>query len=322
MADYVFNRVSVAEPFARLEPAQKELKKLLSALAKLDATATDKLPTFRIFQDPWLIPLVSAADRNHALGEVVQTLYDVGEHDAADYFNALNSMSPADAGLADEEIDALLRLELNAPAQGHEACFERAVDAQVDATLCAVTGNLLISLSRDGRWALDHLAFASGGRDYHLDHVSEVEHADSIQARRVAQAQKALTPRSFWESRFVLFPRLKFGQAVQGQLAEFDGGLFGLLFRRLVDLNRRAEIWQSTGIFPNLRPEITGESASTMARYPGSRDFPNSEGYSVTFEDHIWVDSLFRIHLLRSAAARTIEIGYIGRHLKTVKFPT
>ncbi|WP_032936024.1 hypothetical protein [Mesorhizobium sp. WSM3626] len=321
MADYVLNRASVSARFDSLQAAQVEFLELAKALAALDDEA-EALPAFRSYNDPWLILLVDQPHAALSMGDVAHSLYAIGEHEAAEYFDALQRMAPADSDLEEAEIEAVLRLEPQHAAQDHEACFGRAVEAAPDAMLCAVTGDLLVGLSRQGHWNVDHLAFKSGDKDYHLDHLSNSAHAIAIRDRRTQDMMRALTARDLWESRGRLFPNLKFGIEVEGQLARFDGGLIPLLFRRFADLDRRAAIWKDTSLFPDHRPRIKPESDPTMAQYALQRRFRNAQGQSTTYEEHIYVDSLYRIHLLKLAADQTIEIGYVGRHLPTVKHRT
>ncbi len=59
-----------------------------------------------------------------------------------------------------------------------------------------------------------------------------------------------------------------------------------------------------------------------MKNYGEERNFPNSEGKITMFEEHVWVDKLYRIHILVHETTPVIEIGYMGRHLQTVNFPT
>ncbi len=321
MIDYIMNRASVDSPFADLRAAQAELIELLKSLAVIDSSAGE-LPRFRCFSDPWLIPIVTEKDANLSLGDVANTLYAVGEHDVASYFGDLATMSPSDADLEDGEIDALLRLKPEKPARNHDPCYSRAVEAAPDAILCVIVNGILVSFSRGGHWDIDHLAFSCAGADHLVDHVSQTSHSLRLIEKKMQEVRTELSQRSFWRLKSLAFPHLTFGVDVESQLNSFDAGLIQLLFRRLADLDSRVAEWRKSGQFPSLLPPITPESDATMSRFRGSRDFRGADGVRYTYEEHIWIDSLYRIHLRKIGDGMQVEVGYIGRHLPTVKFPT
>lgn len=68
---------------------------------------------------------------------------------------------------------------------------------------------------------------------------------------------------------------------------------------------------------PNCRPE--GEQ--TMLRYGHLRVFPDHERRNRTYEWHVSVGQKYRIRLRVVAQPRVIEVGYVGRHLRTVRHP-
>ncbi len=68
-------------------------------------------------------------------------------------------------------------------------------------------------------------------------------------------------------------------------------------------------------MIPGLRPE----SQPTMEQFGDQRIFRDAEGQRRTYELHVSAGSR-RIHLRISPRGRVIEIGYVGRHLDTVKF--
>ena len=57
-----------------------------------------------------------------------------------------------------------------------------------------------------------------------------------------------------------------------------------------------------------------------MQRYGHLRVFPDHEGLNRTYESHVSVSQQYRIHLRVVHRPRVIEIGYVGRHLRTVKY--
>ncbi|MGO4571040.1 hypothetical protein [Microvirga sp. 2TAF3] len=256
------------------------------------------------------------------MGEVAHSLYETEDYDLAAYFDSLSRMVPADSDVGEDLAQTLLNFEIEKAVAGHEGCFERAQEAAADLAICAVSSSLLASVLGLNVWCFDQLAFNSGGHDFVVEHVATPAHAMRIQQRRTQGIRTQLTARAFWALKDRAFPNLRFGIDVEAQIGAFDAGLLPLLFRRLADLDRRVALWREAGAFPETLPPITPESEETMRQYGPARNFRNAQGRNQTFEDHIWVDSLHRIHLFRHADVKLIEIGYVGRHLPTIRHPT
>ena len=142
--------------------------------------------------------------------------------------------------------------------------------------------------------------------------------------RRLARLRDELNTRSFWRMRNQVFLSLLFGLDVENQIEKFNTTLLPLLFRRLVELDERSSNWRQseTGNFPEGSTEIRGETVRTMKRYGNDRRFRGHDGVMRTFEDHMWIDRSHRIQLIRDTIQRTVEVGYVGRHLPTMEFPT
>jgi len=318
--DYIFNRASVATKYSSMEAARSELSQLLRSMAAIDDAQTD-LPVFRLHVDPWTLDVVELESAVFTLGDVAISLYEVDDV-LGDYFTTLQRMTPPDDDFTDEEISEVLGIEVQVAMHGHAGCFEKARTATDDLILCTIGPDILVGLSRDGYWGTNHLAFSSSGRDFVVDHVSTPEHAAHVVDRVRLMARSALTARSFWESKESAFPNLVFGTGVEADLRKFSAKMLNLLFNRLADLDSRVNEWKRSGAFPDAMPPITGESSPTMSQFGDDRKFRDEAGVVVVFEDHIWIDSLHRIHLLKDDHAKVLKIGYIGRHLPTVKHRT
>lgn len=319
--DYIFNRASVATKYASIDVAQKELAQLLQAMAAIDEVQSE-LPVFRLHVDPWALEVFPPGEAYLTLGDVATSLYDI-DCTLGDYFYTIQRMTPPDADFSDGEVEEVLGIDIQTAANGHAACFEKASAAKDDAVLCTVGPNILVGLSREGYWSSDHLAFHSGGRDFIIDHVSTAQHAANVIERLKALNRRSLTARSFWDIKENAFPNLFFGTGVEADLRKFSAKMLSLLFTRLADLDDRVQRWKLTGIFPDdAMPPITGESASTMEQFGEARRFRDEAGNIRVFEDHIWVDSLYRIYLIKDTDTHAIKIGYIGRHLPTVMHRT
>jgi hypothetical protein len=324
MSDYVLNGATIAEPYLELADARTDVANLLRGLALLDLDSV-QLPSLRMNVDPWLQPIVRAnREASISLGELVHGFYGTVDHDLAAFFDELNRSVPADATLPDIAIDAILRLSPDGPALGYEETFPSVLAAGIDALICGAMNFILIGLRRSNLWRFDELGFFSGCDVYIFDHVAGAAHAEAIRARRLARLRDELTPRSFWRMRNQVFPSLLFGLDVENQIEKFSTTLLPLLFRRLVELDKRSSQWRQseTGNFPEDSTEIKGETVRTMKRYGNDRRFRGHDGVMRTFEDHMWIDRSHRIHLIRDTIQRTVEVGYVGRHLPTMEFPT
>lgn len=65
------------------------------------------------------------------------------------------------------------------------------------------------------------------------------------------------------------------------------------------------------------------ESEATMNSYGDARKFPDEEGTKITCSWHIKLGpQAWRIHYVVRAPQRSVLIGYVGEHLRTVSDPT
>lgn len=318
--DYFFNRASIEPKFTDVDLARDELVELLQALATIDGMEAE-LPTLRLHADPWLTPLVEMGESVLTLGDVAYSLYEF-DHDTADYFTTLQCMVPPDYDFTDDKIEDVLGINFDGPAPGHDECFGRATTAKDDVTLCVIGLGVLVGFRRRDLWNIDHVAFRFADQNLIIDHVAIPRHAASVIERIKLEARNQLTARGFWDAKATAFPNLTFGPDVEGQVGKFSAKMLGLLFARLKDLDDRVADWKLTGTFPRKMPPITNESAATMANYGDARKFKDVQGETKIFEEHMWIDRLYRIHLWRNTNAKTIEIGYVGKHLPTITDPT
>ena len=168
------------------------------------------------------------------------------------------------------------------------------------------------------------MGFVSGSETYVFDHIAEPAHAEAIKLRRIESLRKGLSARSFWPLRERVFPYLLFGVDVKGQVERFSATLMPLMFTRLAELDSRAKTWRTSTNreFPDGPTKIKRETSKTMKRYGNDRSFHGHDGTAKIYEDHLWVDSSHRVHLCVDLEERTIEIGYVGRHLPTIRYPT
>lgn len=324
MSEYVLNNACIATPYSDLDQAQRHLAEMLRGVAAFEANG-DELPLLRLVRDPWLYPLVrDATDREYSISEVAQFMYGTSYHDVAAFFDSLARAIPSDAGLDDLTIEAVLRIMPEGPASGLEATYDSVIAAGFDGLLCAVAHLTLISLLSSPLWRHDKMGFMVGGETYSFDHIANSLHGVAISRRNTEALREELAASSFWTLRARAFPHLRFGIDVEAQIRRFSATLFRLMLKRLAELDDRAQRWQASESreFPSGPSEITPETPATMKNYGGERRYRGYDGTTRTFEEHIWIDRGNRIHLICHQESKVLEIGYIGKHLSTMKYST
>lgn len=296
---------------------------LVETLAELD----DRLPgpprPLKLPQDPWELAIaVNTEGEVISLGEIINEFYgNIQTRELATYFDALQCYSPAAEHLDDKTIEAILRLELTGPAAGHEGVYAAICDSGMDAMQCAVMDGTLISLAH-ARWDFDLASVMCGQRQIEIEHASRPPHVDAIVDRRLQAARAGVTLRNFEAARHNAFSSLLWGHDVVDQLRQFPSEYLGLAFKRLAALDDMARRWRTTGsVSPDPGGlELKGESDLTMQNFADERRFRSSMGEMRTYETHIWIDRGNRIHLIVDTDHKTVEIGYVGTHLRTWKF--
>ncbi len=153
------------------------------------------------------------------------------------------------------------------------------------------------------------------------DHVQE--HTDWIQNRIKIQIYDGV---KLWKLKEELFPRLEFCDSVGKQLQNIKRGQLELKLVReaLSQLDSCCQNWTS-GSFSTegYSLEISPESTVTLNQYSQERTFSCPDGQERLFEQHIKLRVCnWRIHFYPKEEPGKIIIGYIGRHLPTVKYRT
>lgn len=319
MVEVVLNRASLVPLYPAEDEAGNHTEALLRGLACLEDV------TLLSHDDLWVIPLVEGEGGGNALtfGEVVHSFYGTMRHEVAVFFDALQRMAPADAGLKDEQIEQLLNFQAADPAPGLEFTFPAVQAAGMEAFQCALTDGVLASLCRDARWECDRMGFVDPlvSRPFTFDHVGTAVHGQAVATRRRTGVRPRLTKRNFWDLKDEYFPHLRFGMDVEAHVVDFSASYLGLAFKRLQELNEYSDKIAAgrSGLSTaeKQREGIKPESEQTMSNFSTERNFRDTEGEIRTFEEHVWVDTLHRIHIFIHPEAPMIEIGYMGRHLTT-----
>lgn len=322
MSDYVFNSACVAELVGSADQARQYLAALLRGIAAFEAEE-ETLPTLRLDTDPWLLNIANEA-RVFSIAEIAQQMYDTSDHDVAAFFEALATTMPSDVGLGESVIDSILTITPDAAAAGVEDAYEATLASGVHGVLCALADFILISLQTSELWRFDRMGFQVSGENYYFDHLTNSTHSAAVRLRRRNALRADLGISNFWRFRNRAFPNLRFGLDLEVHMRHFSARLFPLALKRLAELDERVRRWKDSGSIdlPQGPTAITPETPQTMANYGTSRRFRGHDGVTRTFEDHMWIDKGHRIHLIRNTAERVVEVGYIGKHLPTMNYPT
>ncbi|MCG6133318.1 MAG: hypothetical protein MET45_01405 [Nostoc sp. LLA-1] len=151
------------------------------------------------------------------------------------------------------------------------------------------------------------------------------EHANLIQKIQERIYQQVSNGVEIWNRREELFPNLKFCNAVRRQLEDIRTGQLELqtVVRILFELQKCCKHWNNGYFNLDGYPlEESGESKPTLDKYFKERTFCCPDGKERLFERHIKLRGCnWRIHFFAEQPG-TVIIGYIGRHLPTVKYRT
>ena len=157
--------------------------------------------------------------------------------------------------------------------------------------------------------------------------VVEVSHASRstdlgphVERLTAANFASIRSGEDIWLRKQELFPGLLFVTEVEKQIGEL-GYHIPHVIRKLSELQQKVSSWSSGGF------EITGlsgnprtESTTTLEKYGEQRTFRCHDGVQRVFSWHMSLPGGWRIHFFPLEAERRIIIGYVGKHLDTVKF--
>lgn len=323
MSEYVFNEASNFPD--RTTPADGHTLTVIfiETLVELDTLPDRDNRPLKLPALPW--DLVISREENgtdRSLGELANDLYESHEtRQLAVFFDALQSHAPAIDKLDDATVDAILRIQPTAAAEGFEAVFPAICDAGFDAMQCVVTGGTLVSLDRDP-WRFSHVRFECDGRPAELGHASHPDHVEDLSAADRVDARRRMTRQNFAAVRRRAFPCLLWGADVDRQMETFPSEYLTLAFSRLALLDDIVRRWQASGaVEPDTGSLVfQGESDLTMDNYGEERRYRSSTGEIRTYETHVRIDLGNRLHFILDKAARALEVGYLGPHLRTWRF--
>ncbi len=197
--------------------------------------------------------------------------------------------------------------------------------------LSYLLGTAAVSLRSEPYWMrvhvpLCHTWLGDDGtlqrQDVEAVNISDHEQASQVNRALVVLARKGVagSPSGLAERKHECFPHLQFGLDVDEQIGRLPAEVVDQVIAKLIVLDGAVRDWRGTDAAPAL-PMIHSESKRTMQRYRDRRIFRSADGVPELFGPHAMVGSGYRIHLRVDQQARVLEIGYIGKHLPTVRIP-
>ena len=198
--------------------------------------------------------------------------------------------------------------------------------------LCAVTNWIAVGIASKN-WDCERIVvhFKELKDDSSIGQVSErinnltrSHHASAIYKTHYNKIQSALTVATFWEERNSAFPYLLFGCDVKAHIQNINAGELSVLVSKLNYLNQECKDWQSNNSYSPDFNTIFSRESQTVRKKPYFREkrmFTSSQGATEYYELHIRFGTNGRIHCRICQNVKRIEVGYIGPHLPTKKYP-
>ena len=271
-----------------------------------------------------------------------RSLHETRWPDEGSLFNAFREVGRR--GARDQSL-FLMKLSEKAPLLSSLApdvtyrfrmCEEKTLppDDGAPLVLCAITDAIAVGFPSEPVWNRDRLpvdfrellpngAFADAHEE--IDHLARSAHAGPIVERHRGRLRRQCRDAAdLWDRREELFPYLTFGPDVEEHLAELNPGLLSTLVNKLADLDDSAAAWPDAG---GAKPPWTcrvndeSESVKTTPKFRDARRFRSATGEPLLFLWHARFGEAERIHLRFDASKSEIEIGYVGSHLPTKRFP-
>lgn len=198
--------------------------------------------------------------------------------------------------------------------------------------LAYLLNTVAVSLTSEERWKiirvpLRHIRYMSDGSEEEKD-VEALNMSQACQKECISdimldikQTRLKECPRNLIQNKEDCFPYLKFGMDINGHIANISENIYEQIIEKLIAMNNAVRDWQRTPHQQELiLSNISKESQATMQQFGDQRKFCDSKGSLQIFELHTRIDRKYRIHLRIDNQKRSMEIGYIGKHLPTKNF--
>ena len=310
----VFNELSAANPALTRNEAMEWMNHLVKAIASLVGDRAAKL---------------IHVDSFDLFGMTLSVGYSFGawlqdrtvDRDQRLFFQRISTKMTFDRDISESVKDRFLLSEFR--RQGRDAS---------GLGLSYLLGTVAVSLRSEACWMkiriLLQYSWLELDESQHSMEIVALNIADHAQVKTVAdelltraQSELSAAPRSLVDRFRECFPHVYFGLDVETQLSLLPGDMLEPIIAKLIVLDGSVRDWRrAKTALPSL-PKVHGESAPTMQRYGDRRRFRRPDGEMATYEPHAMVGNRYRIHFRVDQPRRTLEIGYIGKHLPTARVP-
>ncbi|MCC5605470.1 hypothetical protein LC612_01315 [Nostoc sp. CHAB 5834] len=326
--DLILNELSLRNPAPNEQVAQQRMSELIKTIQAVKAQQVKvSLRTKENFHTTILAP-------NYPLRRWLN------DNDADQverlFIKTLVTKAPFSTDIANSEIQDI---ENNTSLSEFFHQGEMAIGLGIAYVLNTITINTIaISLLSQECWDCNHVKLEFRCLDEYGEIISEIveiihasrsshvqEHASLIQQHQERIYQNVSDGLEVWNRREELFPNLEFCDVVRKQLEDIRTGQLELqpVVSILFELHKCCKDWNN-GYFnlDGYPVEESGESKPTLDKYFKERTFRCPDGKDRLFERHVKLRFCnWRIYFLAEQPGIVI-IGYIGRHLSTVKYRT
>jgi hypothetical protein len=326
--DLILNELSLLNPAQNEQIAQQRMSELIKTIKAVKAQGVKiSLRTKEDFHTTILAP-------NYPLRRWLND--NNADQVERSYIRTLVTKAPFSTDLLNSEIQ---EIENNASLSEFRYQGELAIGLGIAYILNKIILNtIVISLLSEECWDCSRIKLEFRCLDEVEEVISEIveaihasrschilEHANLIQQSKKHNYQKVGNGSELWEQREQLFPNLVFCDVVRKQLEDILTGQLELqpIINILLELQKCCQNWDSGYLNLEEYPiEESGESKVTLDKYARERTFSCPDGKERLFERHVKLRFCnWRIHFFPEKPG-TLIIGYIGRHLPTVKYRT
>ena len=182
----------------------------------------------------------------------------------------------------------------------------------------------IAEMDEDGELVEESVTLPHAGRSEHVA-IHRDWFNQQLAAARTRQIQAVESGDDLWRMRGQMFTRLRFCDEVERQLDEVSRGseMLQPILKRLYELEGYCEKWASGAFDPDKLPsKVSVESSSTLEMYGSERTFTHA-GKERIFSWHVRLTpGSWRLYFEPDVQERVFYIGYIGKHLPTVKYRT
>lgn len=153
-----------------------------------------------------------------------------------------------------------------------------------------------------------------------INHASQLSHIEDHSEWIVKRLRQDIKDGiDLWKRRNELFPSLIFCESLLDRIQNLNYVEFQPIIRRLFELENYCKE-MSGGFEPDKLYNARPETNATLNKYGDERTFICPDGIKRVFSWHVSALDAWRIYFEPLPDNKKMVIGYIGRHLKTVKF--